>query len=397
MCSMSIHHIPILAENIYYVGARDPDRRLFDALIPLPQGTTYNSYLVKGSEKTALIDTVRPGFEGELESRINKIHAIGDLDYVVMNHAEPDHAGSIPYVLERCPRARLVVSRMGAKAAKTYFDVPDERLHVVSDGGEISLGDKTLRFIEAPMLHWPETMFTYVPETRTLFPCDFLALHTAYGLYDDQVPEMIPYAKRYFGEILMPMRVMGKRALAKIIDLDIELIAPSHGPIHRNPERILEAYKSWTNGDTKAKALVVYVSMWGSTEKMAKHIAETLEEKGVEAPLYNLTHADIGDIARDLVDARGIVFGTPTLLGKMHPLAVYAAHLVKILKPPLKYGAVVSSYGWSKGALTHASEVLGPTGLEVVGALEINGPPGAEDYLELTKIGEALAKKILTG
>jgi len=397
MIPMSQHHIPILAENIYYVGARDPDRRLFDALIPLPQGTTYNSYLVKGTEKTALIDTVNPGFERELESRINQIHSLVDLDYVVMNHAEPDHAGAIPYVLERCPRARLVVSRMGAKAAKTYFNVPDERILTVSDGDEISLGDKTLRFIEAPMLHWPETMFTYIPETKTLFPCDFLGLHTAYGIYDDQVPEMIQYAKRYFGEIMMPLRAMGERALAKIADLDIELIAPSHGPIHRNPERILEAYGNWTSGATAEKALVVYVSMWRSTEKMAKHIAEALEENGVEAPLYNLTHADIGDIARDLVDAKGIVLGTPTVLGKMHPLAVYASHLVKILKPPLKYGAVVSSYGWSRGALTHASEVLGPTGLEVVGALEINGPPGAEDYLELTKIGEDLAKKILTG
>jgi len=394
---MSQHHIPILAENIYCVGVRDPDKRLFDSLIPLPQGTTYNSYLVKGTEKTALIDTVNPGFEGELESRINQIHAIGDLDYLVMNHAEPDHAGAIPYVLERCPRARLVVSRIGARAAKTYFNVPDERIHIVSDGDEIGLGDKTLRFIEAPMLHWPETMFTYIPEDKILFPCDFMGLHTAYGFYDDQVPEMIPYAKRYFGEIMMPMRAMGKRALAKIADLDIKLIAPSHGPIHRNPERILEAYGNWTSGVAKEKALVVYVTMWRSTEKMAKHIAETLEENGVEAPLYNLTHADIGDIARDLVDARGIVLGTPTVLGKMHPLAVYAAHLVKVLKPPLKYGAVVSSYGWGKGALTHASEVLGPTGLEVVGALEINGPPGAEDYLELTKIGEALATKILAG
>ena len=394
---MSIHHIPILAENVYYVGVKDPDKRLFDSLIPLPQGTTYNSYLVKGAEKTALIDTVSPGFEQELESRINQIHAIEDLDYVVMNHAEPDHAGAIPYVLGSCPRAKLVVSSMGAKAAKTYFNVPDERIHTVSDGDEISLGDKTLRFIEASMLHWPETMFTYIPETKTLFPCDFLGLHTAYGLYDDQVPEMLQYAKRYFGEIMMPMRAMGERALAKIADLDIELIAPSHGPIHRNPEKILEAYGNWASGATTDKALVVYVTMWRSTEKMAKHIAETLEENGVEAPLYNLTYADIGDIARDLVDARGIVLGTPTVLGKMHPLAVYASHLVKILKPPLKYGAVVSSYGWSKGALTHASEVLGPTGLEVVGALEVNGPPGAGDYLELTKIGEDLAKKILTG
>ena len=173
--------------------------------------------------------------------------------------------------------------------------------------------------------------------------------------------------------------------------------APSHGPIHRNPERILVAYENWTSGATVEKALVVYVSMWGSTEKMAKHIAETLAVNGVEAPLYNLTHADIGDIARELVDVMGVVLGTPTVLLKMHSLAVYAFHLVTILKPPLKYGAVVSSYGWSKGALTHASEVLGPTGLEVVGALEINGPPGPEDYLGPTKIGEEPAKKILAG
>jgi len=392
---MSKLHLPILAENVYYVGVKDPDRRLFDSLIPLPQGTTYNSYLIKGKEKTALIDTVNPGFENELHVRINQIINIETIDYVVMNHAEPDHAGAIPYIMKKNNKAKLVTTKQGAQAAKIYFKVSDDRINVVSDGDEINLGGKTLRFIETPLLHWPETMFTYLVEDRILFPCDFLGLHTAYGFYDDQVPELIPYAQRYFGEIMMPYKSLGRRGMDKIKDLDIQLIAPSHGPIHKNPTRILEAYDKWTRGETRDKAIVVYVTMWKSTEKMVKQMVETLEENDVEAPLYNLATADIGDIAKDLVDSRGIVLGTPTVLGRMHPLAVYASHLVKVLKPPLKYGVVLTSFGWGKGALSHASEVLGPTGLEVVGALEVNGPPSAEDYEEIRKIGDKLASKIL--
>jgi flavorubredoxin len=293
-------------------------------------------------------------------------------------------------------KAKLVATKQGAKAAKTYFKVQDDRITIVSDGDEIKLGEKTLRFIAAPMLHWPETMFTYLVEDHILFPCDFLGLHTAYGFYDDQVPELIPYAQRYFGEIMMPYRSLGLRGLNKIKDLDIQMIAPSHGPIHRNPKNILEAYDKWTRGETKDKVIVVYVSMWKSTEKMVKQMVETLEKNNVEAPLYNLASADVGDIAKDLVDSRGIVLGTSTVLGGMHPLAVYASHLVKVLKPPVKYGVVLTSYGWGKGALSHASEVLGPTGLEVVGALEVNGPPSAMDYEEIRKIGDRLASRILS-
>jgi flavorubredoxin len=392
---MSHYHLPTLTETVHYVGVRDPERRLFDALIPLPQGTTYNAYLIKGNVKTALIDTVNPGFENELETRINQISSMEDIDYVVMNHAEPDHAGAIPYIMKRNNKAKLVTTNHGAQAATIYFKIQDDRIHVVSDGDEINLGGKTLRFIEAPMLHWPETMFTYLEEDRILFPCDFFGLHTAYGFYDDHVPELIPYAQRYFGEIMMPYRTLGRRGLDKIINLNIQMIAPSHGPIHRNPKKILEAYDRWTRGMTRDKVIVVYVTMWKSTEKMVKQMVATLEENKVEAPLYNLATADIGDIAKDLVDARGIVLGTPTVLGRMHPLAVYASHLVKVLKPPLKYGAVLTSYGWGKGALSHASEVLGPTGLEVVGALEVNGPPTAENYEAIRKIGDELASKIL--
>jgi flavorubredoxin len=392
---MSYHHLPKLAENVYYVGVRDPNRRIFDSLIPLPQGTTYNSYLIKGKDKIALIDTVNPGFETELETRINQLHNLEDIDYVVMNHAEPDHAGAIPFIMNKNHKAKLVTTKQGSKAAKIYFNLKDDRINVVSDGDEINLGSKTLRFIKAPMLHWPETMFTYLKEECVLFPCDFLGLHTAYGFYDDQVPELIPYAQRYFGEIMMPYKSMGKQGLDKIKNLNINIIAPSHGPIHRNPKKILEAYDKWTTGETRNKVIVVYATMWKSVEKMVKQIVEILEENHIEAPLYNLANADIGDIAKDLVDARGIVLGTPTVLGGMHPLAVFASHLVKVLRPPLKYGAVLTSYGWGKGALSHASEVLGPTGLEIVGALEINGPPSDEDYEEIRKVGNELAAKVL--
>ena len=389
------YHIPEIAENVYYVGVRDPERRLFDSLVPLPQGTTYNSYLIK-STKTALIDTVNPGFEQEHHRRINQNHPLEELDYIVMNHAEPDHAGAIPYIFERNNKAKLVATKRGAEVAKTYFNVPDERIQVVSDGDTIKLGSKTLRFIEAPMLHWPETMFTYLEEDKILFPCDFLGLHTAYGFYDDQVPELIPYAQRYFGEIMMPYKAMGKRGLDKLQDIEIDLIAPSHGPLHRNPQEIINAYTKWTQGETIEKVIIVYVTMWKSTEKMIRQIEESLRSEGIKTVTYNLVNADIGDIAKDLVDSRGIVLGTPTVLGRMHPLAIYAAYLVKALKPPAKYGVVLTSYGWGKGALSHASEILGPTGLEVVGALEINGPPSQNDLDEILKIGKALAEKILS-
>ena len=178
---------PEIKEGVYYVGVRDWNRRLFDALIPLPQGTTYNSYLIKGKEKTALIDTVNPGFEKELENRINNVSITSQIDYIIMNHAEPDHAGALPYLLRVNDEAKLVTTKIGAQVAQTYFHVPQERIMVVKDGDTLELGDKTLRFIEAPMLHWPETMFSYLIEDKILFTCDFFGMHTAYGLYDDEI------------------------------------------------------------------------------------------------------------------------------------------------------------------------------------------------------------------
>jgi flavorubredoxin len=394
---MNWRNIAEISENVYWVGIRDWNRRLFDALIPLPNGTTYNAYLAIGNDKKALIDTANPGFEKELEGKIGKVTDLGEIDFVVMNHAEPDHAGSIPYIMTINNKAKLVTSNRGAKMAQTFYKVPENRIMTVNDQETISLGDKTLRFIEAPMLHWPETMFTYLEENKILFPCDFFGSHIANGLYDNEVEDLLVYAQRYFGEIMMPFRIMGQKAMEKIKNLEIEMIAPSHGPIYRNPERILNMYRKWVSGETKQKATLVYVSMWKSTEKMIQPIADTLASEGIEIAMHNLVYADVGDIARDLVDSRAIVLGAPTVLGGAHPLAMYATYLVKALRPPLKFGVVLSSYGWGGGAVKHVQEILGQTKLEVVGAVEINGPPSESNIRQITETGHTLAGKIKGG
>jgi flavorubredoxin len=311
-----------------------------------------------------------------------------------MNHAEPDHAGAIPYLMNVNSKAKLVTTSRGAKMAQIYYKVPEERLKIVSNGEEISLGGKTLKFIEAPMLHWPETMFTYLEEDKILFPCDFFGSHLSKEIYDDEAEDLIVHAQRYFGEIMMPFRAAAKKALEKIGNLEISIIAPSHGPIHRNTQRILEAYGKWSNGETRRKALIIYVSMWGNTEKMVQTAVETLIREGIEVALYNLTSADIGDLAKDLVDSRAIILAAPTVLGGMHPLALYAAYLAKALRPPAKYGVILSSYGWGGGALKHFKEVLGPLRIEVVGAVEINGPPTEDDIKQIITLSKTLASKI---
>jgi flavorubredoxin len=384
-----------IAEGVYWIGVRDWNRRIFDALIPLPKGTSYNAYLVIGKSGKALIDTVNPGFEKDLEDKIRALASVEDIDYVVMNHAEPDHAGAIPYIMKVASRAKLVATARGAKMAQIHYRVPQERIKVVADNETISLGDKTLRFIEAPMLHWPETMFTYLEEDGILFPCDFFGSHLAEGVYSDEVEDLLVHARRYWGEIMMPFRTMAQKALEKIARLNIKVIAPSHGPIHRRPELILDAYRRWAAGETKPKAAIVYVSMWGSTEAMVKQMAEALASEGVKVALHNLIVTDVGDLVEDLVDSRAIVLGAPTVLGGAHPLIVYAAYLFKALRPPTKFVAILSSYGWGGGAVRQIQEMLKDLKIEVVGALEINGPPTDEDMKRVVDIGKTLAKRIL--
>jgi flavorubredoxin len=385
-----------IAPGIFWVGAVDWHRRVFDALVPLPYGTTYNSYLVVGNDKIALVDTVNPGFESELFEKIEKIVNPEKIDYVIMNHAEPDHAGGIPAVLSRAKDAKLVTSIKGLEMAEAFHGVSREEIKSVKDGDTLDLGGKTLRFIDAPWLHWPETMFTFCQEDGILLPCDFFGSHLASDrLFDDEVGDILmPEAKRYYAEIMMPFTQFVIKALDKLEGMDIKIIAPSHGPVYRNPEKIVKAYEGWARGPLAPKAVVVYVSMWGNTDTLAKTIVKSISAEGVEAVPYDMLAADISHIARDLVDASAVVVGSPTLLGGIHPLVGTMVGLIKGLRPRVKQAAIFGSYGWVGGATDQIKNILQPSGFEIIDVLKVRGKPRKEDLDRAENLGKLVAKRV---
>lgn len=385
-----------ISPNIFWVGIEDWNRRVFDAFIPLPYGTSYNSYLIVGNDKTALIDTTNPGYEEMLLKKISQILPPEKIDYIIMNHAEPDHASGIPTVMRVAKNAKVVATKLGASMAEVYFDVPPERRMAVKEGDKLELGGKTLKFIEAPWLHWPETMFTFDVEDRILFPCDFFGAHlTSDKLYADEVSKLLfPEAKRYYAEIMMPFAASAQKALDKVKPLNPKIIAPSHGPVYRNPKPIIEAYEKWTRGPLERKVVIVYVSMWGSTQKLERVITETISSEGVEAVPYNLTVADISHVLRDLVDASAVIIGTPTVLGGPHPLALYAGELVASFGVRGKIAAVFGSFGWGGGAIRRLKSRLEQGAFTVVDTLEIRGPPKPEHVEKAVALGKTVAEKV---
>ena len=386
--------VPRIAEGIYSVGARDPDRRQMDASVPLPAGTTYNSYLVLGKNKHALVDTVAPGFDCDLLARIDQPTDLEGLDYIVMDHAGPDHAGALQAVLKAAPHAILVASHAGARMARTLLNVPEQRMLQVKEGDMLDLGGATLSFIEAPMLPRPETMFTYLREEGILFSGDFFAAHTSYGICDEDVEDIVHLAMRHFGLSLMPFRAQGRKALERLAGVRINVIAPGHGPVHKNPQRMLDAYRTWTSGATEPKALVAYVSMRSSTASMAAALAEELMGEGIDAKLHNLASADAGEMAADMVNSRAIVVGSPAYHGGLHPLALAFMDSVNYLRPPAVLGAFFGTFGWSGGALGNARELFSRAGIGMAGGLEVHGPPQEKDMHSIADLARQLAGKM---
>lgn len=386
-----------IAPNVFWVGAKHHNRRLFDGLIPLPHGTSYNAYLIVGSKKTALVDTVNPGFEKELLDKISERIDPAKVDYVIMNHAEPDHANAARDVLAVAKNAKLVAGVKGKEAAMMYFDIPEERIMVVDESSVIDLGGKTLKFVDAPWLHWPETIFTYLEEDKILFPCDFFGSHLAVGeFYADEYgnENTLDMAKLYFAEIMMPFRKPGQTAIEKVKKLGPKMIAPSHGMIWREPKIILDEYAKWTSEKFQRKVMIVYVSMWGSTEKMVLALRDALVKKDITVQLFDIPNTEIGHIAKELVDTPVVVVGAPTVLGGVHPVAAYATMLLKALRAPTRYAAVLTSYGWSGGAVKALQGILEGTKIEVLGVVEVKGPPKKAEFDKVTELADRIDEKL---
>ncbi|MGE5343479.1 MAG: FprA family A-type flavoprotein [Candidatus Omnitrophota bacterium] len=382
--------------GVYSIGARHWDRRLFDELIPLPDGTSYNSYLIHGTEKTAVIDSVDPSKTAEWLDNLIQLEEQGipSIDYIIANHAEQDHSGSIPDFLDLYPNAKVVTNAKCQEFLQDLLWIPPERFHVVQDGDVLSLGDRNLEFIFTPWVHWPETMCTYLKEDNILFSCDFFGSHLAdSNLFVTDESHVIASAKRYYAEIMMPFRTAIKNNMRKINGLNIACIAPSHGPIYNKPNMILDAYNDWISDRVDNSVVLAYVSMHGSTERMAEFLGDALIRRGIEVHVFNLTKTDPGQLAMALVNAASLIIGTPTVLTGPHPAAIYAASLVNALRPKLKYAALFGSYGWGGKTSDMIKTNLSNLKVEFLDTIIVKGMPVEKDLLQLDQLADQIQSR----
>jgi flavorubredoxin len=379
--------------NVNAVGAIDWDARLFDRLIPLPDGTSYNSYVVRGNEKVALLDTVDPAMTEVLLDNLVRL-GINKIDYVVAHHGEQDHSGSIPDVLLIYPDAKVVTNPKCKGMLIDLLNIEEDKFITVEDGQTLSLGDKTLQFIYTPWVHWPETMSTYLVEDRILFSCDFFGAHLATSsLFVDDNAKVLEDAKRYYAEIMMPFRRQINSNLDKLAEFQIDMIAPSHGPIHDHPELIIEAYRGWVSETVKNEVIVAYISMHGSTAKMVTHFVEAMIERGITVRQFELSTVDIGKLAMALVDAATVVIATPMVLAGAHPAVIYAAFLTNALRPKTKFASIIGSYGWGGNMVEQLTGIMSNIKAEILEPVLSRGEPKENDFAAIDKLADDIHAK----
>ncbi len=386
-----------LAENVYWVGAVDWITRDFHGY-STERGTTYNAFLIV-DEKVTLIDTVKKPYKSELLHRIHNIIDPKKIDYLVVNHVEMDHSGSLPEVIEAINPEKIICSKMGHKALVQHFHRPDWPYHVVAPGEEISLGKRTLSFLETRMLHWPDSMFTYLKEDQILFTSDAFGEHLATSeRFDDEVNQdvLMHEAAKYYANILTLYSPLVKKLLAKVqeMQLPIKMLAPDHGVIWRgNPGKIIEAYSRWCNHEGNGRALVIYDTMWESTKKMAKAVAEGLHEQGVEYKLIDLSVNHRSDVMTDVLEASALVLGSPTLNNGMLPRMADFLMYMRGLRPTNKVGASFGSYGWSGEAVKMMNETLKEMNIVLCHpGLKVQYVPEHAQLAECVELGRTVGK-----
>lgn len=380
-----------ITDGVSWLGVVDWNRRLFDSLIPLPDGTSYNAYLVRGTEKVALLDTVDPETWEVLQDQLEEVET---LDYIVAQHAEQDHSGCIPHVLAKYPAAKVVTNAKAKGMLMDLLELPEDCFILVQDGETLDLGGKTLEFIFTPWVHWPETMCTYLKEDRILFSCDFFGSHLATtDLYVTDPPTVYEAAKRYYAEIMMPFRTIIRSNIAKVETRDMKIIAPSHGPMYDDPAFILDAYRDWVSDALKNEVVLAYISMHGSTQQMVDHLVGALAERDVKVYVFDLTVTDIGKLAMAMVDAATLVVATPTVQIGPHPAVAYAAQLANALRPKFKYAAVIGSYGWATKAVDHIAAAIPNLKVDILGTVMCKGLPRADDFTALDALADQIKEK----
>ncbi|MFN3550654.1 MAG: FprA family A-type flavoprotein [Endomicrobiia bacterium] len=391
-----------LKNKIYWVGVIDWNIRNFHGhTYKTKRGTTYNAYLIL-DEKIALVDTVYAPFTDEMIEKIRQIIPLEKIDYIIANHVETDHSGALPEILKLCPKAK-VFGTLKCKEGlyKNYYC--DMDFQIVKTADKLNLGNKTLTFIEAPMLHWPDSMFSYLIEDKILFPNDAFGQHYATSQrFDDEVDYTIlmEESAKYYANILWPFSSLILKKIEEIqkMDIKIDMIAPSHGIIWRkDPMKIVQAYMTWAKNETKPKVVVVYETMWGSTEKIARKIVQGIIDSGIEVKLFDITKSDMTEIVKEMLDAKGYIIGSSTHDNNMLPVIAGFLEFLKGLKPKNRIGCVFGSYGWSGGATESIENFFKETNIEVVfPALNIKYTPNEEELKLCYEYGTNFAKKIIS-
>ncbi|URA10437.1 FprA family A-type flavoprotein [Thermospira aquatica] len=383
-----------ITEGIYAVGGIDWHRTSFDELTPLHEGTTYNCYYIEGSEKNVLIDTIEPKMLHVLLGNLSRL-GVKKLDYVVSNHAEQDHSGSLPKILEIYPEAKLVTNAKAKPMLQDLLLLPDERFLVIEDRTTLSLGNRTLEFILFPWVHWPETMFTFLREERILFSGDLFGSHYAssYLFSSQHDVDMYEGSKRYFAEIMYPFRQNIASGFEKILSLNARMIAPTHGPVYDNPDVILSLYREWISDKMKNKVLLPFISMHGSTEVMINYLIDRLIDRGIEAIPFHLSHVDVGQLAMELIDAPTIVVGVSAVLGGMHPAMAYILYFLNLMRPAIKHVGIVASYGWGSRMLEHIQGSITNYKPEILTPVMVKGFPKPNDFAALDTLADTIAEK----
>lgn len=388
-----------LSKNVYWVGAVDWLTRDFHGY-STNRGTTYNAYLIV-DEKVTLIDTVKAGYRSDLMHRIRNIIDPKKIDYLVVNHVEMDHSGSLPEVMKEIEPEKVICSKMGHKALLKHFHREDWPYHIVTPGEEMSLGEKTLSFLETRMLHWPDSMFTYIVEDQILFSSDAFGEHLATSeRFDDEVNQdvLMFEATKYYANILTLYSPLVKKLLAKVaeMNLPIKMIAPDHGVIWRdNPGKIIDAYSRWCVHEGKGNALIIYDTMWHSTEMMAKAVADGLQDQGIGYKLINLQVNHRSDVMTDVLEASAVILGCPTLNNGMLPRMAGFLMYMRGLRPTNKIGAAFGSYGWSGEAVKLMNKSMTEMKFTLVHeGLKVQYVPEHSNLKECVELGKTVGQAL---
>ncbi|MFA4992900.1 MAG: flavodoxin domain-containing protein [Candidatus Omnitrophota bacterium] len=384
--------------DIYSVGVLDWGVRNFHGHTYTTQrGSTYNSYLII-DEKITLVDTVYGPFAQELIENIKEIIPPERIDYVIANHVETDHSGALPSLMQLCPKAKILgTAKCKDGLYKHYYGNWD--FQTVKTGDKLELGKRTLTFFEAPMIHWPDSMFTYCPQDCLLMPNDAFGQHYATAeRFDDLVDQcsLMDEAEKYYANILWPLSSVILKKIEELqrLNITIKMIAPSHGVIWRkDPERIINSYIAWAKGQTNKKIVVAYETMWGATEKMARKIVEGISAQGVEVNLYNVAESDRTEIITRMLTAQGFLFGSSTHDNDMLPNIAAFLEIVKGLKPKGRQVGFFGSYGWAGGAVKEMQEALKDSGVDVsIPGVSIKYIPDKEELKACFEFGNQFAK-----